>query len=67
MPLLPDAESFKRLVAGTDTTPAASLARGALAPLGAAWSAIMALRNAAYDHGWLASMPATVPVVCVGM
>ncbi len=66
MPLLPDAESFKRLVDGTDTSAAATLSRLALAPPGAAWGSIMALRNAAYDHGWLAVTQAGVPVVCVG-
>ena len=66
MPLLPDAESFKRLVDGTDTAAAATLARLALAPLGATWGTVMALRNTAYDRGWLATRPAGVPVVCVG-
>jgi len=66
MPLLPDAESFKRLVDGTDTAAAATLARLALAPLGATWGTVMALRNAAYDRGWLATRAAGVPVVCVG-
>jgi tetraacyldisaccharide 4'-kinase len=66
MPLLPDAESFKRLVDGTDTAAAATLARLALAPLGATWGTVMALRNAAYDRGWLATRQAGVPVVCVG-
>jgi tetraacyldisaccharide 4'-kinase len=66
MPLLPDAESFKRLVEGTDTTAAAGIARLALTPLGAAWSTVMAARNLAYDRGWLPSVPAEVPVVGVG-
>lgn len=66
MPLLPDAESFKRLVDGTDTAAAATLARLALAPLGATWGTVMALRNMAYDRGWLATRPAGGPVVCVG-
>ena len=62
----PDAESFKRLVDGTDTSAGATLARFALTPLGAAWSTVMAVRNAAYDRGWLAAVPAGIPVVCVG-
>ena len=62
----PDAESFKQLVDGTDTRATATLARVALAPLGAAWSTVMALRNTAYDRGWLAVAPAGLPVVCVG-
>lgn len=66
MPLLPDAESFKRLVEGTDATAAARMARLALTPLGAAWSAVMSARNLAYDRGWLRSVPARVPVVGVG-
>ena len=55
---LPDAESFKQLVDGTDTRVTATLARLALTPLGAAWSTMMALRNTAYDRGWLTAAPA---------
>lgn len=66
MPLLPDAESFKRLADGTDGSLRGTLLRAGLAPLGAAWGGVMAARNVAYDVGLLPSRRAPVPVVCVG-
>lgn len=66
MSLLPDAESFKQLVDGTDTAARARLARLALTPLGGLWSTVMTLRNGAYDRGWLPAVRAAAPVVCVG-
>jgi len=66
MSLLPDAESFKRIASGADRGVGARLCRTALAPLGVAWTAVMAARNAAYDRGLLPVHAAPVPVVSVG-
>lgn len=66
MPLLPDAESFKRIVSGADPSARGRLCRALLGPLGAAWTGVMAARNAAYDAGLLPAHAAPVPVVSVG-
>jgi tetraacyldisaccharide 4'-kinase len=66
MSLLPDADSFKRLVDGTARGPAASLARASLSAVAAPYALAVAARNAAYHAGWLAVESASVPVVSVG-
>jgi len=66
MSLLPDAESFKRIVSGADRSARGRLSRALLGPLGAAWTGVMAARNAAYDAGLFAAHAAPVPVVSVG-
>lgn len=66
MPLLPDAETFKRVADGTDRSPRGALLRAALCPLGVAWGGVTAARNLAYDSGLLRARRAPVPVICVG-
>jgi len=66
MPLLPDAEAFKRLVDGTARGAAPTLARLALAGLAVPYGLAIGCRNAAYDHGFLRAAPGAVPVVSVG-
>jgi|688.fasta_scaffold178044_2 tetraacyldisaccharide 4'-kinase len=66
MTLVPDAESFKRLVDGTTRGPAASLARVALAGLAAPYGLAVACRNAAYDRGLFPVSRAAVPVISIG-
>jgi tetraacyldisaccharide 4'-kinase len=66
MALVPDAESFKRLVDGTTRGPGASLARLGLATISAPYGAAVAVRNAAYDAGLLSIVRAGVPVVSIG-
>ena len=66
MSLLPDADSFKRLVDGSARGPAAVLARGGLAALAAPYSLAMRARNTAYDCGLLAISSAPVPVISIG-
>jgi tetraacyldisaccharide 4'-kinase len=45
---------------------AAALARLALAPASWGYGAVVALRNAAYDAGWLRSYPLALPAISVG-
>jgi tetraacyldisaccharide 4'-kinase len=45
---------------------AATVARSALAPASWAYGAVVALRNAAYDAGWLHSHPLALPAISVG-
>jgi tetraacyldisaccharide 4'-kinase len=66
MSLLPDADSFKRLVDGTARGPAAAAARAGLAAIAAPYRVAVAVRNAAYEAGWLAVESAPVPVISVG-
>jgi tetraacyldisaccharide 4'-kinase len=66
MALLPDAESFKRLVDGTAHGPGPSLARLALAAVAAPYGLAVTARNAAYDCGLLPVSRAAVPVISVG-
>jgi len=66
MPLLPDAESFRRLVEGSDTGVAATVARGILAGIAVPYGLAVACRNAAYDRRWLPIGKAGVPVISVG-
>jgi len=66
MPLLPDAEAYKRLVDGTARGMGATLARLALAGLASPYGWAMRGRNAAYDHGLLKATRGAVPVISVG-
>lgn len=66
MSLLPDADSFKRLVDGSARGPAATVARTGLAAVATAYALAVRARNAAYDAGILAISAAPVPVVCIG-
>ncbi len=66
MPLLPDAETFKRVADGTDGSLQGAILRAALVPLGVAWGGVTEARNRAYDAGLLPTRQAPVPVVCVG-
>jgi tetraacyldisaccharide 4'-kinase len=66
MALLPDAESFKRLVDGTARGPGAALARLGLAAVAAPYGLTVAARNAAYDAGLLGIARADVPVISIG-
>lgn len=66
MPILPEAEAFRRLASGEDRRPGAGLARAILAPLGGTWAAVMSARNLAYDAGILPSHTGPAPVVSIG-
>ena len=66
MPLLPDAEAFKRLVDGSARGLAPAAARAVLAALAAPYALAVIARNAAYDRGLLPAARAAVPVVSVG-
>ena len=66
MPLLPDADAFKRLADGSARGPGPCLARAAMAGMAAPYSLVIAVRNAAYDRGLLPAAHAPVPVISVG-
>jgi tetraacyldisaccharide 4'-kinase len=66
MSLLPDAETFRRLVDGTTRGPAATAARTVLSAASAPYRLAVAARTLAYDHRWLRISSAPVPVVSVG-
>ena len=66
MSILPDADSFKRLVDGSTGGPVAAAARMALGLLEAPYSLAVRGRNAAYDLGILPVHPCTAPVICIG-
>jgi tetraacyldisaccharide 4'-kinase len=66
MPLLPDAEAFKRLVDGSTRGLLPAAARGALAGLAVPYALAVAARNAAYDRRLLPAARAHAPVVSVG-
>jgi len=66
MHLLPDADSFKRLVDGSLRGPGPALARSVLAGLSLPYAAAVSARNAAFDRGLLPVSRAAVPVVSVG-
>jgi tetraacyldisaccharide 4'-kinase len=66
MALLPDAETFRRLVDGSSRGVLPSLARGLLGGLSLPYGLAVGARNAAYDRGLLRGVAAAVPVVSVG-
>lgn len=66
MALLPEPESFKRIADGSARGPGAALARAVLRVASIPYGAAVAVRNAAYDAGLLATHPASIPVVSVG-
>lgn len=66
MPLLPDAESFTRLVDGTARGVGPTVTRLVLAGISVPYGLVIGCRNAAYDHGLLPITQAPVPVVSVG-
>lgn len=66
MALLPDAESFKRLVDGTACGLGPSLARLGLAAMAAPYGLAVTARNVAYDCGLLPVARAAVPVISIG-
>jgi tetraacyldisaccharide 4'-kinase len=66
MPLLPDAESFKRLVDGTAHGMGPMLARVVLAGLAAPYGLVIGCRNAAYERGFLRATQGAIPVISVG-
>jgi len=66
MAILPDAESFHRIVDGTARGPAAAAARLGLSLLEPPYRLAVIARNRCYDHGLRAIRRAAVPVVSVG-
>ena len=64
--MLPDAETFKRLVDGSVRGPGPAAARLALAAISLPYGLAVAARNAAYDAGLLPTATAAVPVISVG-
>lgn len=66
MSLLPDADTFKRLVDGSLGGPGPAAVRAALAALSVPYRGIVAARTAAYDLGLLAIHRGQVPVISIG-
>ena len=66
MHLLPDADTFRRLVDGSLRGPLPAAARVGLAVVAAPYGLAVAARNAAYDRGLLRVTRAPVPVISVG-
>lgn len=64
--MLPDAESFRRLVDGSRTGLIPAAARAGLAVASLPYAAAVGLRNRAFECGLLAVDRAAVPVVSVG-
>ncbi len=59
-------QMFRQLISGETRGCAAACARLALLVLTVPYRAIMAVRNAAYDHGWISVHRVNVPVVAIG-
>ena len=59
-------EEFLRLVRGETRGPLAALGRIGLGGAALGYRAVVAARNLGYDHGWLHSHRATIPVVSIG-
>ena len=66
MGMLPDAETFKRLVDGSTPGVGAEAARLALAAVALPYGLAVAARNAAYDRGLLHVSRVPTPVISVG-
>ena len=64
--MLPDAESFRRLVDGRATGLAATLGRTGLSAIAVPYEALVRLRNYGYDQSIVTVKQAPVPVVSVG-
>ncbi len=61
-----DREAYLRLIRGESTGALSHLATGALGAGSLVYGAAVAARNHGFDHGWLRSKSASVPVVSVG-
>jgi tetraacyldisaccharide 4'-kinase len=66
MAMLPDAETFKRLVDGSARGPGPTAARLALAAASLPYALAVVVRNRAYDVGLLPTGGVDVPVISVG-
>jgi tetraacyldisaccharide 4'-kinase len=66
MSILPDAETFRRLVNGTTTGPGPAALRAALSMLAAPYGLATVLRNTLYDRGLLRRHAASIPVISIG-
>jgi tetraacyldisaccharide 4'-kinase len=66
MSLLPDADTFKRLVDGSMRGPGPAAIRAALSVISVPYRGIVAARNAAYDRGLATVHRGSVPVISVG-
>ena len=64
--MLPDAESFRRLVDGRTTGLVATLGRTGLSAIELPYAALVRLRNYGYDHDLVTVNHASVPVISVG-
>lgn len=64
--MLPDAESFRRLVDGRATGLVATLRRTGLSAIEIPYEALVRLRNYGYDHSILTVKKASAPVISVG-
>ena len=64
--MLPDAESFRRLIDGRATGLVATLSRTGLSAIEIPYEALVRLRNYGYDHSILAVKKASAPVISVG-
>ena len=64
--MLPNAESFRRLVDGRTTGFVATLSRAGLSAIGIPYEAIVRLRNYGYDQSIFAAKRASVSVISVG-
>lgn len=66
MSLLPDADTYKRLLDGSIRGPGPAAIRAALAAVSVPYRGVVAARNAAYDHRVFAVHRTPVPVISVG-
>jgi tetraacyldisaccharide 4'-kinase len=66
MALFLDPDTFKRLVVGSTSGPAAATLRCALRAMAAPYAAAMHCRNKAYDISLLPTFSCNAPVICVG-
>ena len=64
--MLPDAESFRRLVDGRATGLVATLGRTGLSAIEIPYEALVRLRNYGYDNSILTAKKASAPVISVG-
>ena len=64
--MLPDAESFRRLVDGRATGLVATLGRTGLSVIAIPYESLIRLRNYGYDHSILTVKKASAPVISVG-